>query len=43
MVITVKNIIPRKFAENSQTAQYTASGCKTVVLQVGKLHDFDCI
>ncbi|MCE2686877.1 MAG: hypothetical protein LW839_08585 [Cryomorphaceae bacterium] len=31
MVITVKNIIPRKFAENSQTAQYTASGCKTVI------------
>jgi hypothetical protein len=31
MVITVKNIIPRKFAENSQTAQYIASGCKTVI------------
>lgn len=31
MAITVKNIIPRKFAENSQTVQYTASGCKTVI------------
>ena len=31
MAITVKNIIPRKFAENSQAAQYTASGCKTVI------------
>jgi len=31
MAITVKNIIPRKFAENSQVAQYTASGCKTVI------------
>jgi hypothetical protein len=25
------NIIPRKFCETSQTAQYTASNCKTVI------------
>ena len=31
MTITVKNIIPRKFAENSQTTQYTATNCKTVI------------
>ena len=30
MTITVKNIIPRKQAENSQTTQYTATNCKTV-------------
>jgi hypothetical protein len=27
----VKNIIPRKIAENAQTAQYTASGCRTII------------
>lgn len=31
MAVTVKNIIPRKQAENAQTAQYTAENCKTVV------------
>ena len=31
MTVTVKNIIPRKQAENSQTAQYTAQGCKTII------------
>lgn len=31
MAITVKNIIPRKFAEAAQTAQYTATDCKTVI------------
>ncbi len=31
MTVTVKNIIPRKQAENSQTAQYTAANCKTII------------
>lgn len=31
MTVTVKNIIPRKQAENSQTTQYTATNCKTVI------------
>lgn len=31
MSITVKNIIPAKQAENTQTTQYTATGCKTVI------------
>ena len=31
MTITVKNIVPRKQAENAQTAQYTAVNCKTVI------------
>lgn len=31
MAVTVKNIIPRKFAESTQTAQYTATDCKTVI------------
>lgn len=31
MTITVKNIIPRKQAENVQTTQYTAENCKTVI------------
>lgn len=31
MTETVKNIIPRKFAENAQTAQYTAVDCKTII------------
>lgn len=31
MTVTVKNIIPRKQAENAQTSQYTANGCKTII------------
>ncbi|WP_097303821.1 hypothetical protein [Pseudomonas chlororaphis] len=31
MTVTVKNIIPRKQAENSQTTQYTALNVKTVI------------
>lgn len=31
MTVTVKNIIPRKQAENAQTAQYTAVNCKTII------------
>ena len=31
MAVTVKNIIPRKQAENAQTAQYTATNCKTII------------
>lgn len=31
MAVTVVNIIPRKQAENSQTAQYTATNCKTII------------
>lgn len=31
MTITVRNIIPRKQAENVQTGQYTAVNCKTVI------------
>lgn len=31
MAITVKNIIPRKYAENAQTSQYTAVNCKTII------------
>lgn len=31
MTVTVKNIIPRKQAENVQTTQYTATNCKTVI------------
>lgn len=31
MTVTVKNIIPRKQAENVQTSQYTALNCKTVI------------
>ena len=31
MTVTVKNIIPRKQAENAQTTQYTASNCKTII------------
>jgi hypothetical protein len=31
MTVTVKNIIPRKQAENIQTAQYTATNCKTII------------
>lgn len=31
MTVTVKNIIPRKQAENAQTGQYTATNCKTII------------
>jgi hypothetical protein len=31
MTVTVKNVIPRKQAENAQTTQYTATNCKTVI------------
>jgi len=31
MTITVKNIIPRKQAENVQTTQYTAVNCKCII------------
>lgn len=31
MTVTVKNLIPRKQAENAQTAQYTATNCKAVI------------
>ena len=31
MTVTVKNIIPAKQAESSQTTQYTASNCKTII------------
>lgn len=31
MTVTVKNIIPRKQAENTQTTQYTALNCKTLI------------
>lgn len=31
MGVTVKNIVPRKQAENAQTVQYTAQGCKTII------------
>lgn len=31
MAVTLKNIIPRKQAENVQTTQYTAVNCKTII------------
>jgi hypothetical protein len=31
MTVTVKNIIPRKQAENVQTTQYTALNCKAII------------
>lgn len=31
MAVTIKNIIPRKQAENAQTTQYTAVNCKTII------------
>lgn len=31
MAVTVKNIIPRKQAEATQTAQYTATNCKAII------------
>lgn len=31
MSVTLKNIIPRKQAENVQTTQYTAVNCKTII------------
>lgn len=31
MAVTVKVLIPAKIAENSQTTQYTALNCKTII------------
>lgn len=31
MTVTVKNIIPAKLAENTNTIQYTATNCKTTI------------
>jgi hypothetical protein len=31
MAVTVKNLIPRKQAENVQTTQYTAENCKAII------------
>lgn len=31
MAITIKNIIPRKQAENTQSGQYTAVNCKCII------------
>jgi hypothetical protein len=31
MAVTVKNIIPAKQAEDTQTTQYTATGCRTII------------
>ncbi len=31
MTVTVKNIIPAKYAENSQTTQYTSTSAKTIL------------
>jgi hypothetical protein len=31
MTTTVKNLIPAKQAENSQTGQYTATNCKAII------------
>ncbi len=31
MSVTVVNIVPRKFAENAQTTQYTSDLCKTII------------
>lgn len=31
MTVLVKNIIPRKEAENAQTTQYTAENCKAII------------
>ncbi len=31
MTVTVKNIIPAKQAEDTQTTQYTAVNCKTII------------
>lgn len=31
MTVTVKNLIPAKFAENVNTAQYTAVNCKAII------------
>lgn len=31
MTVTAKNIIPRKYAENAQTTQYTAVNCRTII------------
>lgn len=29
--VSVKNLVPRKLAENAQTTQYTANNCKAIV------------
>lgn len=31
MAVEVLNIVPRKYAENSQTGQYTSSNAKTII------------
>lgn len=31
MTVTVKNIIPAKYAEDTQTSQYTAQSCRTII------------
>ncbi len=31
MTVTVKTLIPSKQAENTQTTQYTATNCKTII------------
>ena len=31
MTVTVKPLIPAKYAENAQTTQYTATACKTII------------
>lgn len=31
MTVTVKNLIPAKQAENTQTTQYTATNCKAII------------
>lgn len=31
MTVTVKNLIPAKQAENTQTTQYTATNCQTII------------
>lgn len=31
MTYSTRNIIPRKYAENAQTTQYTATNCRTVI------------
>jgi len=31
MAVTIKNLVPRKQAENAQTAQYTATNCKAII------------
>ena len=42
MTVTVKNIIPRKQAENSQTTQYTANNCKTIIDKFTETNTTSC-